>query len=293
MMSTKEIFNKHILVFSFLSTVLLVMMVDFFNVPNPNVILLTGIVYSTFLGGFPSGCLSGTLVIAYSFYFFSEPMHIGSFTPDNLKRVIVIIVFIPVMILIVGTLKRKYDQKNKELEIANEKLKQLSTIDPLTGIPNRRYFDEALTNEYSRAAREQWPISLLIIDIDFFKNYNDSYGHLSGDHCLKMVAQVVSEAVHRTGDVVARYGGEEFVVLLPNTDTSGALWVGDEIINSISSLNIPHSTSKISNCVTVSIGASTKFEFAAGNPLVLIDEADKALYMAKNNGRNQIKLFSY
>ncbi len=289
-MIRKKIFSKQILLFSFIMTLFSIFTVDFFKVPNPNVILLTVIVYLTFLGGYPSGSLSGFMVIVYSLYFFSLPNQFGSFSPENFKRVIVIILFIPVMVLIVGSLKRKYIVKTKELESLNEELKRIARIDALTDIPNRRYFDEVLIKEHERALREKIPLSLLMVDIDFFKSYNDAYGHIPGDNCLKMIAKVISEGVNRPGDFIARYGGEEFVVLLPNTDSKGALFVANKIINLISSLKITHCASQVCEYVTISIGAASTTNLKSHNQMYLLEMADKALYMAKGNGRNQVVL---
>lgn len=272
-------------------TIFAVFLVNSFKIPNPNVILLTVIVYITFLGGFPSGTLSGFIVIIYSLYFFSIPHNLGSFTPDNFKKVIVIMLFVPVMVLIVGTLKRNYDLKAKELESVNEELKRLSRIDALTGIANRRYFDEVFFNEYNLAIRKQHPLSLLMIDIDFFKNFNDNYGHISGDNCLKLVTQAISKELNRPVDFIARYGGEEFVVLLPNTDNKEALFIANNILDSVSLYKIPHCSSLICGFVTVSIGVATLNKFKAENRLALLEKADQALYLAKKNGRNQVYYF--
>ena len=290
-MLIKNFFSKHILLFSFILTIFIVFAVDFFKVPNPNVILLTVIVYLTFLGGFSSGSLSAFIVIVYSLYFFSLPYYFSSFSPENLKKVIVIMLFVPVMVLIVGTLKRQYVLKTKELELANEELQRIARIDDLTGIANRRYFDEVFFNEYNRAIHEQRSISLLMIDIDFFKKYNDNYGHVSGDNCLKKVTQAISKEVDRPGEIIARYGGEEFVVLLPNTDTKEAMLVANKIIHSVSSLKTPHCSSTVCAYVTISIGATTMANFKGYNQLDLLKIADKALYMAKENGRNQVMFF--
>ena len=290
-MCIKNFFSKHILLFSFILTIFIVFVVDFFKVPNPNVILLIVIVYLTFLGGFPSGSLSGFIVIVYSLYFYSSPHYFGSFSPENLKKIIVIMIFVPVMVLIVGTLKRQYVLKTKELELKNEELQRIARIDALTGIANRRYFDEVFFIEYNRTIREQRSISLLMIDIDFFKKYNDNYGHIPGDNCLKKVTQAISKEVHRPREIIARYGGEEFVVLLPNTDIKEAMFVANKIINSVSSLKIPHCSSKVCDYVTVSIGVTTMANFKGCNQLDLLKTADKALYMAKKNGRNQVLFF--
>ncbi|MDR3539589.1 MAG: GGDEF domain-containing protein [Desulfosporosinus sp.] len=252
---------KYTPVVSFVITTIMSVLVYILKVPNPNVILLTIIVFFSFQGGFFSGAISGLIVIAYSIYFFSTSNQLFHYTQENFKKIIVIVIFIPIMVFIVGTLKRRYLLKSKELELVNEKLQTLSRIDELTCISNRRFFNEVLVNEYKRAARMQIPISLIMIDIDFFKNYNDYYGHILGDKCLKDVANAINEESKRTGDFLARYGGEEFMVLLPNTDINGAKGVGDRIINAVASLKIPHKASTISSSVTVSAGIVTMASF--------------------------------
>lgn len=290
-MKLKFLVNKHLLLFSFTLTILMVIVVDFFQIPNPNVILLTAIVYLTFLGGYISGAMSGIIVILYSLYFFSMPQQLLRFSFENLKKVIVIIIFIPIMIGIVGTLKKQYLLKTKELELANQELQRIARLDPLTGISNRRYFDEVFLEMFQLSLNKKVPISLLMADIDFFKNYNDNYGHLLGDNCLIKVAQAIAKEINRPGELIARYGGEEFIILLPNTNLEDALFYGNKIINGISSLNIEHTMSSISTHVTISVGVVSVTNCEDITPLNLIERADKALYHAKDNGRNQVSLY--
>lgn len=190
--------------------------------------------------------------------------------------------------------KRELDAKilelevlHKELEEKNEKLELLSSLDGLTGLFNRRYFDHNLVKEWKQASRDKTPLSLLIIDIDYFKNYNDYYGHLQGDDCLRRVAQALYEALLRPIDIIARYGGEEFAAILPNTDGEGAENVANRMIELVVELAIAHKGSTVAEMVTVSIGGATMFP-AAGQVAVtsLLERADKALYEAKERGRN-------
>lgn len=283
--------NKYTPFFSFIITIIMVYIVNLLNVPNPNVILLTVIVYFSFLGGFLSGSISGIIVIIYSIYFFSSPNQLFHFTQDNLKKIIVIVIFIPIMVFLVGKLKAQYHMKNKELEAANEKLQQLSRLDALTGIANRGYFNEVFLNEYKRSYRDKLTLSLAIIDIDFFKKYNDFYGHISGDNCLKIVAEAITNEARRNSDFIARYGGEEFVIILPNTDLNGAKLVGEKIVDAVASLNIPHETSTICPVVTVSVGIATLTDFDTCDCTCLLQRADNALYSAKDNGRNRVEAY--
>ncbi|NEO02110.1 MAG: PleD family two-component system response regulator [Moorea sp. SIO3I7] len=181
----------------------------------------------------------------------------------------------------------------KQLKIANKELERLATIDGLTQVANRRAFDEYLNNEWSRLAREEKPLSLVLCDIDFFKLYNDTYGHQSGDECLKQVAQILDQAAKRPADMVARYGGEEFVVMLPSTDIQGAIQVAETIETKLYKKAIPHSGSLVSDIVTVSLGCASTITTGQSSPYNLLSEADKALYHAKVSGRNRMVHVSY
>ncbi len=177
-----------------------------------------------------------------------------------------------------------------ELEQSNEELQKLSSLDGLTGIANRRRLDEFLQNECLRSARENTILSFILIDIDFFKPYNDNYGHLAGDGCLRKVATALSEIVNRPADLVARYGGEEFGVILPNTDVKGASKLAEILRKKIKALAIPHEHSEAGKCVTISMGVATKVACESSSPMDIIDMADRALYEAKDAGRDQYKV---
>lgn len=173
----------------------------------------------------------------------------------------------------------------KELAGANERLTALSMLDGLTGIANRRKLDEYMTREWRNARRERSPITFLMIDIDFFKSFNDIYGHLRGDECLKIISSILVDNVKRGGDLVARYGGEEFAMVLPNTDSAGGQAVADNIFAKLEAVKIPHAASAIGPYVTVSMGVATMIPEANSNYTSLIDKADEALYEAKRCGR--------
>ncbi|MGB3534647.1 MAG: diguanylate cyclase [Microcoleaceae cyanobacterium] len=182
------------------------------------------------------------------------------------------------------------DRKEWEaiLNRTNQNLYQQATLDGLTQVYNRRTFDVSLKQEWRRLRREKQPLSLIVIDIDYFKLYNDCYGHPAGDDCLYQVAQAIGQAVKRPADLVARYGGEEFAVILPNTGINGAVAVAEQIQQAIQSLKIPHAQSQVSKWVSVSMGLSAQVPNAEETPDSLIQAADKALYSAKEQGRNQI-----
>jgi diguanylate cyclase (GGDEF)-like protein len=179
-------------------------------------------------------------------------------------------------------------QTRLELETANQQLHHLARLDELTQLANRRRFDEYLNIEWRRLAREQAPLCLMMCDIDFFKLYNDTYGHSAGDDCLRQVADALRKAVKRPADLVARYGGEEFAVILPNTDTKGGLQVAEHIRENVRNLQLFHGKSPIGCTVTLSCGISSVIPHAHDSPAQLIDTADQALYQAKAAGRNQI-----
>ena len=189
-------------------------------------------------------------------------------------------------------LSEEFNKMSKKIRAREEELTQLSVIDDLTKISNRRKFGEVLKHEYITACRTQKPLSVLMIDIDYFKLFNDTYGHLAGDDCIKKVATALQNSIYRPDDLVARYGGEEFVIILPDTPEKGEQVVAQKIMSEISRLNIPHSSSMINENITVSIGGYTLTPTIHHAPEFIVAEADKLLYQAKEAGRNQFKLHS-
>jgi diguanylate cyclase (GGDEF)-like protein/PAS domain S-box-containing protein len=186
------------------------------------------------------------------------------------------------LIAVVETLRDMTLQK-----LAQSALQELANHDGLTGIANRRAFDDTLKLEWRRTMRDVQPLSLLMVDVDHFKNYNDGYGHLAGDECLKKVATAMSDQMQRASDLVARYGGEEFVVILPNSSLDGAAIVAEKLRAAIESLKIPFVNSALGH-VTVSVGIASVMPSLAGDSWQLISTADAALYRAKASGRNRV-----
>ncbi len=185
---------------------------------------------------------------------------------------------------------QKLAEANYKLAEVNEKLELLTKLDGLTGIANRRHFDYMLQREWKAAARDSKPFSLIIFDIDCFKQYNDCYGHLAGDDCLRQVAQFARDSINRPKDMVARFGGEEFAIILPDTDEKGAEMIAEKICKGVAELKIKHEQSKASEYVTISLGiAVAPIVDLTSVPDDLIAKADKALYQAKQQGRNQVK----
>jgi diguanylate cyclase (GGDEF)-like protein len=177
--------------------------------------------------------------------------------------------------------------RTRELSAANELLLELSYLDPLTGVANRRRFDERLLVEWKRGVRAGLPLSLVMIDIDLFKPFNDAYGHQEGDDCLRTVATTITDSLPRAGDSLARYGGEEFAVILPGTDQSGAFKVAEHLRRRVEALAIPHTASEVGRFVTISCGVASAIPTLDSNPAGLVSIADAALYKAKRAGRNR------
>ncbi|GAB1544481.1 hypothetical protein NUACC21_71570 [Scytonema sp. NUACC21] len=177
-------------------------------------------------------------------------------------------------------------QLHQKLEMANQELQRSAFTDELTQVANRRHFEKYLKQEWQSMRRERLPLSLILCDIDFFKSYNDTYGHQTGDRCLYKVAQTVRNEVKRSTDLVARYGGEEFAAILPNTNTFGSAHVAAAICSAVQKLHISHINSKVSDCITISAGIATEIPSIHSSYEELIAMADKSLYQAKADGRN-------
>lgn len=187
-------------------------------------------------------------------------------------------------------LEQQVQARTLDLQEVNQKLQELANLDGLTQIFNRRYFDEYLKIEWQRTKRTKSWIALILCDVDYFKLYNDTYGHQAGDECLQQITKAIHQCLKRPTDLVARYGGEEFILLLPNTNFQGALLIAEEIKASIKSLKIEHQASEISNFVTLSLGIASTIPEREQEPTHLIAFADKALYQAKQEGRNCISV---
>ena len=250
-------------------------------------------------------CAAGLCAVAagdysfsfYSFVMFSTPL----ITPTGMFLVTAVdptihtsgyfvLLFLIIMILLSWRLN-KTTTKSLTTQYENQELKLISTKDGLTEINNRRRFDEALHDEWYRASRLSKPISLIMCDIDKFKEYNDTYGHLEGDKCLKKIAHLIQDYARRGGDLAARYGGEEFALILPDTEHEHAKDIAELIRLAIIDANLPHSGSSVATFITASFGVYTTIPDKYATPNSLIEYADKALYMAKEQGRNKVILY--
>jgi len=192
------------------------------------------------------------------------------------------------LIYVIANREKEIEQRTDELEQANETLERLSREDALTGLANRRWFAQFLARAWQGAIRQQQALSILIVDIDDFKAYNDNYGHQKGDSCLKIVSEAIRRSAGRASDLVSRYGGEEFVIVLGDTALDGALKVAEDIRSTVESLGVPHKGSKFHRYVTVSIGVTSTLPSANVQPETILVAADRAMYVAKNEGKNQV-----
>jgi diguanylate cyclase (GGDEF)-like protein len=178
---------------------------------------------------------------------------------------------------------------HQRLTLANQKLKRIAYLDGLTQVANRRRFEQHLESEWRRMARQQTFLAIILADIDYFKGFNDLYGHQAGDNCLRLVARTLSRAARRPGDLVARYGGEEFAVILPGADLQGAETIAEDLRRSIRDRRVAHQGSNIDRIVTMSLGVASCIPSSKGNPASLLKQADAALYAAKHGGRDQVR----
>lgn len=186
------------------------------------------------------------------------------------------------------TIVRARVRTHLTLKLQSDLLRSMALIDGLTGVANRRKFNEDILADWRLCFREQKPLSLILVDVDYFKRYNDRYGHQAGDDCLKSVAQTLSETVRRPYDLVARYGGEEFACVLPNTVLSGAVEIAERMQECVRTLGIEHSASDVDRVLTISLGVATMTPTGELGFEALIEAADKQLYEAKNAGRARV-----
>lgn len=194
--------------------------------------------------------------------------------------------------IVVQTIMEHGDIMDTQWALKLSEMNKIASIDGLTQIPNRRRFDEHLEHQWKQMIRERSPICLILFDIDHFKQFNDTYGHLAGDDCLKQVAQVLEGCVQRPSDLIARYGGEEFAAILPQTTIAGAIEVAQRVQTEIANLKILHEKSSVSDYLTLSIGIAGSIPTSTQSFSKLLDEADQYLYLAKQQGRDRITFSS-
>lgn len=255
--------------------------------------------------GLVSGAVASTSSSPYSFILFAVPILLPLsvvllFDEDTEIRgigVLMILFFVIILrqlLRIHEVLKEsiinslELEKSKEQTEMLARELYQLSTTDALTSVTNRRGFDEALESEWSRARRLKAPISLLMVDVDFFKTFNDTLGHIAGDECLQRVASALPGYVRRAGETIARYGGEEFAILLPNTTSGEAIEIAENIREGIMKLDVKHPASDVADRITISIGVHSVTPGQLEDSQQLIERADQALYQAKEAGRNRV-----
>jgi diguanylate cyclase (GGDEF)-like protein len=206
---------------------------------------------------------------------------------DRLLFVQLFVLFIEVSTIPVALALESRLRLESQLATANARLEHLAGTDPLTGLPNRRAFDRSFEREWAIAARAKSPLAVAIVDVDHFKAFNDTYGHIAGDECLTRLGEILSNTIFRPGDFIGRYGGEEFVVVLPGTDLTGAEKVCERMKEIVSAANLPHETSPLEH-ITVSVGFASMTPDAQLSKSELLEAADAALYSAKSSGRNRV-----
>ena len=289
--------NRHVFFTSLLSTIWGLAGIVFFPSDLPHLALLVSVLFSVLLASIPTLAASR---IAYYFQILVTlaPTTILLFMSRDAGHQLLAIAVIIMALTLVFVSGYIYHLLF-ELQNAQIALQSLADTDQLTGIANRRHFDRKFKVEWRRAMREQTPISLILIDVDYFKKYNDTYGHQAGDRCLQQIAMALSSVSHRPADLASRYGGEEFSVLLPVTTQENAMMLAERLRKKVEALKIEHSSSDI-GFVTISVGVSCCqpiWDFTGNTPdeeqkvtfpAMLLTAADNALYVAKEAGRNQV-----
>lgn len=292
---TKHLFIKYILsIFGLIIFILSIKLsnIDFYTLNT--FIFYLPMIYAFLLPDPLSTLIVGVILSCILSSFIGKSTH-----PHAIIGTMISIINVSIGYTIIAYLFRKLSSANgkllhlnTELQNLNNQLKHLSLIDGLTGIFNRRYFDIELIREFSNASCCLKPLSLIMLDVDFFKAYNDTYGHQQGDKCLSVIAATLSNTIRRSGDIVARYGGEEFAVILPGTNAEGAKIVAENLRREVENLQISHINSKISDVITISAGVYTMIPTPYSTPDQLISFADKALYKAKQEGKNRVNFYT-
>ena len=249
------------------------------KVGNPRVIRYTALACSA-------------LLIADIFVASKVPVHVPLWIVLLNTAIILVVIWLSAfLVILLEKAQQQLMQQEAKLQKAIQELQQVARHDSLTGVANRRYFDEELVAECERANRGETPLALLMVDVDFFKPYNDIKGHQAGDECLTRIAQAIADRLRRPGDLVARYGGEEFAVILPVTTQDGAAERGEGIRQAVEQLGIYHPDPRVNGPATISVGVASIWPGARRvTPAALIGAADAALYRAKNEGRNCVRI---
>lgn len=280
--------NKILFIGILLFMGVVIFLADRFHVPNPTILCMVVVVFAVFFGGYICGILSASMTLFYSVYFFSENHNLVQFSDVNLYKVIVILIALIAMVFTTGMIKKKFTKQTKDLESINQLLYKKTISDELTGLYNYRYFLEQLTDMWAKGMEQKAPISMAMIDIDFFKKYNDYYGHQEGNNCIGKVSAILRNNVQCPGGFAARYGGEEFVVVMPNTDAKEAKRIAENLRLLVEQSDIEHIKSELYRYLTISVGVATVTPTKEITFDELIKRSDSALYEAKKAGRNRV-----
>jgi len=263
-------------------------------VEMPGAVLLGAVVAAAYLGGVRGGLLGAVAGLVYAAWPTAAGGVVAVEPGSALPRLLSLALLLPAVAVAVGALRERAERRLAELERAvarlgeaNARLERLSMVDGLTGVANRRRFDEALAAAWALGAHQRSPLAVLLVDVDHFKAYNDEVGHPAGDTALRAVAGVLRRTLYRPTDLVARYGGEEFAVLLPDTDRAGGLVAAERLRRAVLSPGLDDPTVPARPRLTVSVGVAAAVPAEAGDPAALVAAADAALYAAKRAGRNR------
>lgn len=265
-----------------------IFLIDCFHVPNPTILCMVVVVFAVFFGGCICGILSAGMTLLYSAYFFSDGHNFTQYSGENLYKIGIILMALLAMIITTGMIQNKFLRQTRDLEDMNQLLYQKTISDELTGLYNYRYFLEQLENIWLKCMENQTEISLAMIDIDFFKKYNDYYGHQEGNNCISKVSDILKNNTQCQGGFVARYGGEEFVVVMPDTGASEAKKIAENLRSLVEQSNIEHIKSQLYRYVTISIGVATMIPKKGVTFDTLIKRSDYVLYEVKKAGRNRV-----
>jgi diguanylate cyclase (GGDEF)-like protein len=267
---------------------LVIFLVDYFHVPNPTILCMVVVVFAVFFGGYVCGILSAAMTLLYSAYFFSENHNFVQYSNVNLFKLEIILFALIAMVFTTGMIKKKFLKQTKALENMNQLLYNKTISDQLTGLYNYRYFLEQLEAMWQKGINQQSEISMAMIDINFFKKYNDYYGHQEGNNCISKVSKILRENTQAPGGFAARYGGEEFVVVMPNIGPIEAKRIAENLRSLVEQSDIEHIKSELYRNLTISVGVATMIPTKDISFDELIKRADYVLYEAKKAGRNRV-----
>ena len=265
-----------------------IFLIDRLHVPNPTILCMVVVVFAVFFGGYACGIVCAGMTLFYSAYFFSDGHKFIQYSNENLYKMGIILVAFFTIVVTTGMIKKKYLSQTKALEDMNQLLYKKTISDELSGLYNYRYFLEQLEKLWQESMKKQSTISMAMIDIDFFKKYNDYYGHQEGNNCISKVSDILRKNIQCQGGFAARYGGEEFVVVMPDTDAKEAKRIAENLRALVEKSDIEHIKSELYRYLTISVGVATILPEKNMSFDTIIKRADYVLYEAKKAGRNRV-----